>query len=60
MWRFSGGGPLPDGTKPKINDDIATLVFVKQNEKWLLTAGENVHIDKNAQQSDPVKQMPKD
>jgi uncharacterized protein (TIGR02246 family) len=58
-WQFRGGGPLPDGTKPRTNDDLATLVFLEQNGKWLLTAGENVHIDKDAQQYDPVKQMPK-
>ena len=58
-WHFSGGDPLPDGTKPRPNDDLATLVYVKQNGKWLLTAGENVHIDNEAQQYDPVKQMPK-
>lgn len=65
MWQFSDRNPpqpplppSPDG-KPVTFDDLATLVFVKQNGKWLLTAGENVHIDKNAQQSDPVKQMPK-
>jgi hypothetical protein len=34
-------------------------VYVKQNGKWLMTAGENVVIDKEAQQFDPVKQMPK-
>ena len=58
-WHFSGGDPLPDGTKPRPNDDLATLVYVKQNGKWLLTAGENVHIDNEAQQYDPVRQMPK-
>lgn len=62
-WQFYGGSPLPDGTPARTKDnpnvDIATLVFSKQNGKWLLEAGENVHIDKNAQQFDPVKQMPK-
>jgi hypothetical protein len=38
---------------------LATLVFVRKGGKWLMTAGENVHIDKAAQQFDPVKQMPK-
>jgi len=56
---FTGGDPAPDGTKPKPNDDLSTLIFVKQKGKWLLTAGENVHIDKDAQQYDPVKQMKK-
>jgi uncharacterized protein (TIGR02246 family) len=67
MWQFSDPNPplpplppSPDGKPIPPNDDLATLVFVKQKGKWLLTAGENVHIDKNAQQSDPVKQMPKD
>ena len=59
VWHFSGGGPLPDGTKPVPNDDLSTLVYVKQNGTWLMTAGHNVHIDKGAQQFDPVKQMPK-
>lgn len=59
-WEFSGGEPLPDGTKPKTNDDLATLIFVKQAGNWLLTAGENVHVDKAAQPFDPVKQMPKE
>jgi uncharacterized protein (TIGR02246 family) len=67
MWQFSDPNPplpplppSPDGKPLPPNDDLATLVFVKQNGKWLLTAGENVHIDKIAQQSDPVKEMPKD
>ncbi len=59
VWHFSGDVTLPDGTKPGANDDLATLVFVKQHGKWLMTAGENVHIVKEVQQFDPVKQMPK-
>ena len=51
---------LPDGKKPVPADALATLVFVKQNRKWLMTAGENVLIDKGAEPFDPVKQMPKD
>lgn len=59
VCHFSGGGPLPDGTDIRPSDDLSTLVFVKENGKWLMTAGENVHIDKEAQQFDPVNQMPK-
>ena len=63
VWHFYGGAPLPDGTPPKTKDDpnvdLATLVFVNQNGKWLMTAGHNVHVDKAAQAFDPVKQMPK-
>ena len=67
VWQFSDPNPplpplppSPDGKPIPPNLDLATLVFVKQNGKWLLTAGENVHIDKNARQYDPVLQMPKD
>lgn len=63
VWHFYGGAPLPDGTPPKTRDDpyvdLATLVFVRQNRNWLMTAGHNVHTDKGAQPFDPVKQMPK-
>ena len=58
-WHFSGGDPTPDGKPPQPFDDLATLVYVKQNGKWLMTAGENVHVDKGAQPFDPVNQMPK-
>lgn len=50
---------LPDGKKGGVNETMATLVFVNQNGKWLMEAGENVIIDKGAQPFDPVKQMPK-
>ena len=51
--------PLPDGKNPGPTDALATLVYVKQKGKWLMTAGENVVIDKGAQPFDPVIQMPK-
>lgn len=62
VWHFYDpqNTPLPDGTTPGPSDDLATLVYVKQNGKWLMTAGQNVHIDKGAQPFDPVLQMPKD
>ena len=50
---------LPDGKVPGPTDALATLVNVKQNGKWVMTAGENVVIDKGAQPFDPVNQMPK-
>jgi len=61
FWHFSDTREvtLPDGKKAGPNDDLATLVYVKQNGKWLMTAGENVHVDKGAQQFDPVNQMPR-
>lgn len=61
VWHFSDPHPvlLPDGKKTGPNDNLAQVVYVKQNGKWLMTAGENVAIDKGAQPYDPVKQMPK-
>jgi len=49
----------PSGQKMPGSDNIALLVFVKQKGKWLLTAGENVVIDPNAQKHDPVLHMNK-
>ncbi len=49
----------PSGQKMQGSDDIALLVFVKQDGKWLLTAGENVVIDPLAQKHDPVLHMNK-
>ena len=59
VCHYSGDITLPDGTKPGETDDLSTLVYVKQNGKWLMDAGENVLIIKEVQQFDPVKQMPK-
>ena len=44
----------PDGHQLGNGQNIATLVFVKQHGKWLLTAGETVPIDANAAKHDPV------
>lgn len=49
----------PDGHKIPGSDDIALLVYVKKNGKWLMTAGENVVIDPVAQKNDPVLHMNK-
>ena len=61
VWHFSdpNPAPLPDGRPGGPNDGLATLVYVKQAGKWLMTAGENVTIDKLAQPFDPVKDMSK-
>ena len=58
LWHFSAFTD-PDGKKRGPDDCIATLVYVKQNGKWLMDAGENLAIEKEVQQSDPIKQMPK-
>jgi uncharacterized protein (TIGR02246 family) len=57
FWHFSAFTD-PGGKTLGPDDCIATLVYVKQNEKWLMTAGENVAIVQEVQQYDPVKQMP--
>lgn len=49
----------PDGKKMGNTDDIATLVYVKRNGKWLLTAGENVTVNEAAKPHDPVNKMNK-
>jgi uncharacterized protein (TIGR02246 family) len=61
MWHFSDPHPvpLPDGKQPGPTDAIAQVVYVKQNGKWLMTAAENVVIDKGAEPFDPVKKIPK-
>jgi uncharacterized protein (TIGR02246 family) len=59
FWHFSAFTD-PAGKTRGPDDCIATLVYVKQNGKWLMDAGENVTIIKEVQQFDPVKQMPMD
>jgi uncharacterized protein (TIGR02246 family) len=61
MWHFSDPHPmpLPDGKQPGPTDCLAQIVYVNQNGKWLMTAAENVVIDKGAEPFDPIKQMPK-
>ena len=59
MLHTSGGDvPMPDGRKSEPTDALATLIYVNQNGKWLMTAGANVVIDKVAQPFDPVTKMP--
>ncbi|WP_221391097.1 SgcJ/EcaC family oxidoreductase [Dyadobacter sp. NIV53] len=57
-WHFSAF-TNPAGITSGPDDCIASIVYVKQNGKWLMTAGQNVAIVKEALQFDPVKQMPK-
>ena len=59
MVSYYGEFTTPDGRKSGNTDDMATLVFVKKNGKWLITAGENVTVDAMAKPHDPVLQMPK-
>ncbi len=59
VWHY-GEFTTPDGSKQGNTDDIATLVYIKKNGKWLLTAGENVPVNELAKPHNPVKQIPKD
>lgn len=61
LWHFYDlhNTPLPDRKNTGPTDGLATIVYVKQNGKWLMEAGQNVSIDQAAKQYDPVKQMPK-
>ena len=58
VWHYSSY-IAPDGKKYGDTDGLATLVYVKQKGRWLMTAGANVDIVAAVQQFDPVKQMPK-
>lgn len=50
-FKTPGGNIVPE------MDDLATLIYIRQNDKWLLRAGANVQIDPGAQQFDPVKTL---
>lgn len=54
-----GSFKTPDGKTVPAMDDLATLIYIRKNENWLLRAGENVQIDPLAQQFDPVKTLTK-
>ncbi|TDO23279.1 SgcJ/EcaC family oxidoreductase [Pedobacter duraquae] len=54
----------PDGVDRGTNkqgdkDNIATIVFVKQNGKWYIASGHNSDVVAQAAASDPVLHMPK-
>ncbi|WP_276500122.1 SgcJ/EcaC family oxidoreductase [Terrimonas pollutisoli] len=53
------GTMIHEGKKDDPEDILETLVYVKVNGEWLVTAGVVVPIVKEVQQYDPVKQMPK-
>lgn len=53
------GFTTPDGHQMPESDDIALLVYIKQNRKWLMTAGENITINPEAQKNNPVLHMHK-
>lgn len=54
-WTLDGF-EAPDGRQFPKGQNIATLVFVKQGGKWLISSGENVNVDPVAAKFDPVNQ----
>ena len=52
--QLQGDLVTPDGSKKVAPDALATFVFLKKDEAWVITAVENVFIDKEAKPFDPV------
>ena len=59
LYSRVGSFTTPDGHAMPEADDLALLVYVKNNGTWLLTSGENLVVDDRAQASNPVNRMPK-
>jgi uncharacterized protein (TIGR02246 family) len=55
-WTLDGF-EAPDGRHFPKGPNVATLVFVKQDGKWLISSGENVTVDPVAAKFDPVRQQ---
>lgn len=51
---MTGAFTGPSGTPHPAARNILTEVFVKQNGRWLLTAGQNTVVDEAAQKNNPV------
>jgi uncharacterized protein (TIGR02246 family) len=54
-WTLDGF-EAPDGRHFPKGPNVATLVFVNQDGRWLISSGENVTVDPVAAKHDPVKQ----
>ncbi len=54
-WNVDGFD-APDGRHFDKGTNVSTLVFAKQNGKWLIASGENVTVDPVAAAYDPAKQ----
>lgn len=54
LMHLEGTLITPDGSSKAQPDALATFVFLKKNGMWLLTAVENVFVDKAAAPFDPV------
>jgi uncharacterized protein (TIGR02246 family) len=54
LMHLEGDLITPDGSKKSNPEALAIFVFVKQNGVWLVTAVENVFVDKAAAPFDPI------
>lgn len=54
LMHLEGDLITPDGSKKIAPDALATFVFLKKDGVWLITAVENVFVDKEARPFDPV------
>jgi uncharacterized protein (TIGR02246 family) len=56
VWWTLDGFEAPDGRHFPKGTNVATVVFAKQDGKWLIASGENVTVDPLAAKFDPLKQ----
>jgi uncharacterized protein (TIGR02246 family) len=54
QMHLEGTLATPDGSRQVDPDALATFVFLNKNGAWLITAVENVFVDKAAKPFDPV------
>jgi uncharacterized protein (TIGR02246 family) len=54
LMHQDGSFIAPDGSKRGDTDALATFVFIKKGDTWLVTAVENVVVDQAAKPFDPV------
>jgi len=54
LLHLDGSYIAPDGSKRGDMDGLATFVFIKKDNTWLVTAVENVVVDQAAKPFDPV------
>ena len=59
LYWYLGAFDAPDGTKRGNDENLATMIFVKKEGKWLITGTQIADIDERAQAFDPVKNRSK-
>lgn len=57
-WETRADGyTTPSGQQVPAGNNMALIVFVRRDGRWLMTAAENVNINEQARAADPVKRM---